>query len=70
MNSSIFWSKTLPRAGTRTFFVAPQLGIRSGRRIQGRARLADEDVLAARVARRNARGAWPMERWETARVRK
>ena len=28
--------------------VAPQLGVRSGRRILGRARLADEDVLSAR----------------------
>jgi len=44
--------------------IAPQLGIRSGRRIQGRARLADEDVLAARKFPAGiARGAWPMERW-------
>jgi len=44
--------------------IAPQLGIRSGRRIQGRARLADEDVLAARKFPVGiARGAWPMERW-------
>ena len=44
--------------------IAPQLGIRSGRRIQGRARLADEDVLAARKSSVGiARGAWPMERW-------
>jgi FAD dependent oxidoreductase len=45
-------------------FVAPQLGIRSGHRIQGRARLTDEDVLAARKFPAGiARGAWPMERW-------
>jgi len=44
--------------------VAPQLGIRSGRRIRGRARLADEDVLKARKSALGiARGAWPMERW-------
>jgi hypothetical protein len=44
--------------------VAPQLGIRSGRRILGRARLADEDVLAARKSSLGiARGCWPMERW-------
>ena len=44
--------------------IAPQLGIRSGRRIQGRARLADEDVLAARKSPLGiARGCWPMERW-------
>jgi hypothetical protein len=44
--------------------VAPQLGIRSGRRIQGRARLADEDVLATRKFSLGiARGCWPMERW-------
>jgi hypothetical protein len=44
--------------------IAPQLGIRSGRRIQGRARLADEDVLAARKSSLGiARGCWPMERW-------
>jgi hypothetical protein len=44
--------------------IAPQLGIRSGRRIQGRARLADEDVLAARKFPAGiACGAWPMERW-------
>jgi hypothetical protein len=43
---------------------APQLGIRSGRRIAGCARLADSDVLAARKSPRGvARGGWPMERW-------
>jgi hypothetical protein len=44
--------------------VAPQLGVRSGRRILGRARLADEDVLTARKSAAGiARGGWPMERW-------
>ena len=44
--------------------VAPQLGVRSGRRILGRARLADEDVLSARKSLQGiARGCWPMERW-------
>jgi hypothetical protein len=46
--------------------VAPQLGLRSGGRIQGRARLADEDVLSGRkFASGIARGCWPMERWGT-----
>jgi hypothetical protein len=44
--------------------VAPQLGVRSGRRILGRARLADEEVLSARKSPLGiARGCWPMERW-------
>jgi hypothetical protein len=44
--------------------VAPQLGLRSGGRIQGRARLTDEDVLSARKSASGiARGCWPMERW-------
>ena len=44
--------------------VAPQLGIRSGRRIHGRATLADREVLDARRSPQGiARGCWPMERW-------
>lgn len=44
--------------------VAPQLGVRSGRRILGRARLTDGDVLNVRkFPSGTARGAWPMERW-------
>jgi hypothetical protein len=44
--------------------VAPQLGVRSGRRILGRARLTDQDVLGARKSPAGiARGCWPMERW-------
>ena len=44
--------------------VAPQLGVRSGRRILGRARLTDEDVLATKKFSSGiARGCWPMERW-------
>ncbi len=44
--------------------VAPQLGVRSGRRLLGRARLTDDDVLDARKSPHGiARGCWPMERW-------
>jgi FAD dependent oxidoreductase len=44
--------------------VAPQLGVRSGRRILGRARLTDENVLGAHKSSSGiARGCWPMERW-------
>jgi hypothetical protein len=44
--------------------VAPQLGVRSGRRILGRGRLTDEAVLGARKSPSGiARGCWPMERW-------
>jgi glycine/D-amino acid oxidase-like deaminating enzyme len=48
----------------RLHSVAPQLGVRSGRRILGRARLADRDVLEVKKSGQGiARGAWPMERW-------
>ena len=44
--------------------VAPQLGVRSGRRILGRARLSDDDALNVRKSAQGiARGCWPMERW-------
>ncbi len=44
--------------------VAPQLGVRSGRRILGRARLSVDEVLSARKFPLGiARGCWPMERW-------
>ena len=44
--------------------VAPQLGVRSGRRLLGRARLTDEELLSARKSPLGiARGCWPMERW-------
>jgi hypothetical protein len=44
--------------------VAPQLGVRSGRRILGRARLSDEEVLKTKKSPLGiARGGWPMERW-------
>lgn len=47
--------------------VAPQLGVRSGRRILGRARLMDTDVLGAKKSPQGvARGCWPMERWTSA----
>jgi hypothetical protein len=48
----------------RLHSVAPQLGVRSGRRLLGRARLADKDVLEVKKAPLGiARGSWPMERW-------
>ncbi len=48
----------------RLHSVAPQLGVRSGRRILGRARLADKDVLGVKKSTTGiARGCWPMERW-------
>jgi hypothetical protein len=44
--------------------VAPQLGVRSGRRILGRARLTDDEVLHVQKSSQGiARGCWPMERW-------
>jgi hypothetical protein len=44
--------------------IAPQLGVRSGRRILGRARLTDEDILNARKSPLGiARGCWPLECW-------
>jgi hypothetical protein len=48
----------------RLHSVAPQLGVRSGRRILGRARLMNTDVLEVKKSPQGiARGAWPMERW-------
>lgn len=48
----------------RLHSVAPQLGVRSGRRILGRARLTDKDVLEAKKSASGiARGSWAMERW-------
>ena len=48
----------------RLVSVAPQLGIRSGRRILGRSRLTDDAVLSLRKSPVGiARGSWPMERW-------
>jgi len=60
-----FLVKNVPSCrNARLDSVAPQLGVRSGRRILGRARLADEDVLGARKSPSGiARGCWPMERW-------
>lgn len=44
--------------------IAPQLGIRSGRRIRARATLGEVDILGARKLDQGiARGSWPMERW-------
>jgi hypothetical protein len=51
----------------RLSHIAAQLGVRSGRRISGRARLTDDDVLNARKSALGvARGGWPMERWTAA----
>jgi len=43
---------------------APQVGVRAGRRLQGRATLLDDDVLHCRTfADGIARGGWPVEQW-------
>jgi hypothetical protein len=55
---------TISCRNARLHSVAPQLGIRSGRRIRGRAKLTDKDVLGTRKSALGvARGCWPMERW-------
>jgi hypothetical protein len=60
-----FLSENVPACrNARLHSVAPQLGVRSGRRIRGRARLADIDVLETKKSPIGiARGSWPMERW-------
>jgi hypothetical protein len=60
-----FLVKNIPACrNARLDSVAPQLGVRSGRRIRGRGRLTDEDVLGTRKSSLGiARGCWPMERW-------
>ncbi len=60
-----FLAKNVPACrDVRLNSVAPQLGVRSGRRILGRARLMDTDVLGVKKSPQGiARGAWPMERW-------
>jgi len=60
-----FLSENVPACrNARLHSIAPQLGVRSGRRILGRARLTDKDVLEARKFSTGiARGSWPMERW-------
>jgi hypothetical protein len=60
-----FLSENVPACrNARLHSVAPQLGVRSGRRILGRARLADIDVLETKKSPVGiARGSWPMERW-------
>ncbi|HTI97257.1 MAG TPA: FAD-dependent oxidoreductase [Dongiaceae bacterium] len=48
----------------RLVSVAPQLGVRSGRRLLGRAQLTDAAVLGAeKTSHGVARGCWPLERW-------
>lgn len=60
-----FLSENVPACrNARLHSVAPQLGVRSGRRILGRARLTDKEVLEAKKSPSGiARGSWPMERW-------
>ncbi|HEY1789863.1 MAG TPA: FAD-dependent oxidoreductase, partial [Verrucomicrobiae bacterium] len=60
-----FLTENVPACrNARLHSVAPQLGVRSGRRILGRARLTDKDVLDAKKSPVGiARGSWPMERW-------
>jgi hypothetical protein len=51
-------------AGARLGEVAPEIGIRTGRRSPGRKRLVREHVLACRKDPDSAaRGAWPIEKW-------
>lgn len=60
-----FLNKNVPACkNARLHSIAPQLGVRSGRRILGRARLTNDDVLQVKKSPAGiARGAWPMERW-------
>lgn len=60
-----FLIKNVPACrDARLASVASQLGVRSGRRLLGRARLSDADVLeACKSPLGVARGCWPMERW-------
>ena len=60
-----FLDKNVPACkNARLHSIAPQLGVRSGRRILGRARLTNNDVLQVKKSPVGiARGAWPMERW-------
>lgn len=60
-----FLSENVPACrNARLHSVAPQLGVRSGRRILGRARLTDKEVMDAKKSQDGiARGSWPMERW-------
>jgi hypothetical protein len=60
-----FLAENVPACrNARLHSVAPQLGVRSGRRILGRARLSDKDVLEVKKSPMGiARGSWPMERW-------
>lgn len=60
-----FLAENIPACkDARLHSIAPQLGVRSGRRILGRARLADKDVMEVKKSPFGiARGSWPMERW-------
>jgi hypothetical protein len=51
-------------AGARLVDVSAQIGVRTGRRMAGRALLTDDDVLHARPHPEGvALGAWPVEHW-------
>lgn len=60
-----FLASTLPKfRNSRLTTIAPQLGVRSGRRLVGRARLEESAVLeTSKQVEGVARGSWPMERW-------
>ncbi len=60
-----FLAENVPAChNARLHSVAPQLGVRSGRRILGRTRLTEKDVLEAKKSPLGVvRGSWPMERW-------
>jgi hypothetical protein len=48
----------------RLVSIAPQLGVRAGRRIHGRTTLTEAEVIGGNKSPLGvARGCWPMERW-------
>lgn len=66
---AVAWLRTLPGMGAvRLIGVAPQLGLRTGRRAVGEVVMTGDDVLAAKTHPDGvARGAWPIEHWTTGR---
>lgn len=69
LHAAVAWLRTLPGMGSvRLVAVAPQLGLRTGRRAAGQVVVDAAHVLsAAPHVEGVARGAWPVERWTTAR---
>lgn len=69
LTDTVRWLQTLPgMSALRLIGVAPQLGLRTGRRAVGEVCLTGEDVVSARTYPDGvARGAWPVEHWTTAR---